>query len=95
MLPTLPECYDKLVLKTPWLVLLIITLVCIVSGYYASSFKLDASADSLVLENDESLHIHPMMTCSVAGCWQTWTSCAANLRPWIGSNRSLACWTSR
>jgi len=58
MLPTLPECYDKLVLKTPWLVLLIITLVCIVSGYYASSFKLDASADSLVLENDESLHYY-------------------------------------
>jgi len=58
MLPTLPECYDKLVLKQPWLVLLIITLVCIASGWYATDFKLDASADSLVLENDESLHYY-------------------------------------
>jgi predicted RND superfamily exporter protein len=58
MLPTLPECYDKLVLKQPWLVLLIIALVCIASGWYATDFKLDASADSLVLENDESLHYY-------------------------------------
>ena len=58
MLPTLPECYDKLVLQQPWLVLLIVTLVCIASGWYAADFKLDASADSLVLENDESLHYY-------------------------------------
>ncbi|MCK5480891.1 MAG: transporter, partial [Gammaproteobacteria bacterium] len=58
MPPSLPEYYDKLVLKQPWLVLLIISLVCIVSGYYASEFKLDASAESLVLENDESLHYY-------------------------------------
>jgi predicted RND superfamily exporter protein len=58
MSPTLPECYDKLVLKMPWLVLLIITLAGVVSGYYASNFKLDASADSLVLENDASLHYY-------------------------------------
>ena len=50
--------YDRLVLKNPWPVLLIITLVCIVSGYYATGFKLDASADSLVLEHDESLHYY-------------------------------------
>ena len=58
MSPSLPEYYDKLVLKNPWLVLLIITLVCIAAGYYATDFKLDASADSLVLEHDESLRYY-------------------------------------
>ena len=58
MSPSLPERYDQLVLKKPWLVLLIITLICILSGYYASGFKLDASADSLILENDESLRYY-------------------------------------
>jgi predicted RND superfamily exporter protein len=58
MPPSLPEYYDNLVLKKPWLVLLIITLACIVSGYHATNFKLDASADSLVLENDEDLRYY-------------------------------------
>jgi len=58
ILPSLPEYYDKLVLKQPWLVLLVITLVCIASGYHTINFKLDASADSLVLENDASLHYY-------------------------------------
>jgi predicted RND superfamily exporter protein len=55
---SLPEYYDKLVLKKPRLVLLIITLVCIISVFYATDFKLDASAESLVLENDESLQYY-------------------------------------
>ena len=54
----LPVYYDRLVLKKPWLVLLIITLICIAAGYYTTNFRLDASADSLVLENDESLHYY-------------------------------------
>ena len=58
MTPSLPECYYKLVLGNPWPVLLIITLVCIAAGYYAADFKLDASADSLVLEHDESLRYY-------------------------------------
>jgi len=58
MLPSLPEYYDKLVLKNPWPVLLIIILVCIVSGWYATDFKLDASAETLVLENDASLQYY-------------------------------------
>ena len=58
MPPSLPDWYDKLVLKNPWTVLLIITLVCIAAGYYAADFKLDASADSLVLEHDESLRYY-------------------------------------
>ena len=58
MLLSLPEWYDRLVLKNPWPVLLIITLVCIASGWYATGFKLDASAESLILEHDESLHYY-------------------------------------
>ena len=58
MSPSLPEYYDKLILKNPWLVLMFITLVCLVSGYFTTGFKLDASADSLVLENDESLRYY-------------------------------------
>jgi predicted RND superfamily exporter protein len=58
MSPSLPEYYDKLILKQPWRVLLVITLVCIVSGWYATDFKLDASAETLVLEHDESLQYY-------------------------------------
>ena len=58
MMHFLPVYYDKLVLKQPWRVLLIIALVGIVSCYYATNFRLDASADSLILENDESLHYY-------------------------------------
>ena len=55
MPPSLPEYYDKLVLQRPWLALLIIALACSVFAWHATDFRLDASADSLVLENDESL----------------------------------------
>ncbi len=50
--------YYQIVLGRPWLTLLFVALMIGVSGYYAQNFYLDASADSLVLENDQSLKYH-------------------------------------
>jgi predicted RND superfamily exporter protein len=49
------EAYDKLVLKRPGIALSVIVLVVAFFAYHAPAFRLDASADSLVLENDEAL----------------------------------------
>ncbi|MBT8122161.1 MAG: MMPL family transporter, partial [Gammaproteobacteria bacterium] len=51
----LSEYYDALVLKRPALTLLLVTLVSALFAWHAPDFKLDASADSLVLENDQAL----------------------------------------
>jgi len=56
MSATLLRLYDILILKRP-LVTLLVTLVCV--GFFVSQipkFQLDASGDSLVLENDADLH---------------------------------------
>ncbi len=50
--------YDKLVLAYPKVWLALIFLIVGVSGLYVQNFKLDASADSLVLENDKDLRYH-------------------------------------
>ncbi len=50
--------YFRIILGRPWLTLLISAIIIGLSGYYAQGFYLDASADSLVLENDESLRYH-------------------------------------
>ncbi len=50
--------YYRLILGKPWLTLLITLCTVGLSGGYAQNFYLDASADSLVLENDESLRYH-------------------------------------
>ena len=47
--------YDKVVLSNPRACLVVIVLMMIIFGLHARDFKLDASADSLVLENDEDL----------------------------------------
>ena len=57
MFSALKIFYDRLVLGKPVLVLISILLICITSAYYAKDFKLDASADSLLLEGDEGLRI--------------------------------------
>ena len=54
----LSNTYDKLVLDYPKVWLVIITLVVGVSGVYVKDFRLDASADSLILENDRDLRYH-------------------------------------
>ena len=50
--------YSKLVLAYPKVWLALITLIVGVSGIYVQDFRLDASADSLILENDQDLRYH-------------------------------------
>ena len=47
--------YDKVVLNNPRTWIVLIALIMVVFGLHLQGFKLDASADSLVLENDEDL----------------------------------------
>ena len=54
--PLLPRYFfDKIVLKHPGIILLCIIAVVSVLGYKAKDFKLDASAETLLLEDDEDL----------------------------------------
>ncbi len=55
MLPALTQLYDKWILKRPVYPVLICFLITTLFAFYIPDFKLDASADSLVLENDEAL----------------------------------------
>ncbi|MGD8874490.1 MAG: MMPL family transporter, partial [Gammaproteobacteria bacterium] len=50
--------YDKLVLQHPGPALLGIALLLAFLGYHSTDFRLDASADSLVLENDQALRYY-------------------------------------
>jgi predicted RND superfamily exporter protein len=52
---TLSACYDGLILKRPGISLLLIALLVAFFAFHATKFKLDASPDSLILENDEAL----------------------------------------
>ncbi len=54
-LTKLLDAYDTLVLKRPGIALTVIVLVVAFFAYHAPAFRLDASADSLVLENDTAL----------------------------------------
>ncbi len=47
--------FDKIVLKRPVLVIICILIVVSFLGYKAKNFKLDASAETLLLENDKDL----------------------------------------
>ncbi len=55
MLPTLLRLYDKVILKNPLATILVILLITAFFAYHIPQFKLDASADSLILENDQAL----------------------------------------
>jgi predicted RND superfamily exporter protein len=46
---------DRLVLDRPWLALLAVALICAVFAWFVPRFQLDASADSLLLEQDSDL----------------------------------------
>lgn len=50
--------YEKVVLKRPWISLLAVLLVVTFLGVHVPDFRLDASAESLVLENDEALRYY-------------------------------------
>ena len=54
-MPSSLDAFDRLVLKRPAITLAVIALVIAFFGYHAPDFRLDASADSLVLENDKAL----------------------------------------
>lgn len=52
---TLTRLYSGLVFDRPWLVLFLLLAVAAGFGYYTQYFRLDASADSLLLEGDADL----------------------------------------
>jgi len=52
------DYYNKLILKRPGIALLLVALIVTFFGYHTPAFRLDASADSLVLEHDEALHYY-------------------------------------
>jgi len=58
MLDKLTDLYYRLTLDRPLLVLFGIALFMATAAYWAQGFKLDASADSLILENDEDLRYY-------------------------------------
>ena len=47
--------YDRIILGHPVITLIVMGLLVLTLGYHAPQFRLDASADTLVLENDQSL----------------------------------------
>ena len=55
MLPALTQLYDNLILKRPVYSVLVCVFITLLFAAYIPDFKLDASADSLVLENDAAL----------------------------------------
>ena len=52
------DLYNKLVLAHPKAWLVLIVLILGISGLYVKDFRLDASADSLILENDRDLRYY-------------------------------------
>lgn len=58
MASVLLKLYDQYVLGRPRLVIVLTFLITAFFGYYSLNFKLDASADSLVLENDKALEFY-------------------------------------
>ncbi|NQU57668.1 MAG: MMPL family transporter [Rhodospirillales bacterium] len=51
------QAYDTLVLHNPKLVLAVLLSILVFFGYHAKDFKLDASADTLLLEDDVDLKV--------------------------------------
>ena len=54
-LSTPVRIYDRLVLNRPAWVILLLLLVAAFLAYHARNFRLDASAETLVLEGDRDL----------------------------------------
>ena len=55
MIKNISHLYLHLILKNPKRVLVVLLIILLGMSSYASNFKLDASADSLILENDNDL----------------------------------------
>ncbi|MEN8257978.1 MAG: MMPL family transporter [Thermodesulfobacteriota bacterium] len=60
--PTSLRIYDKIILERPVLSLLVTLAAVVFFACHIPQFKLDASGDSLVLENDADLHYHRSIT---------------------------------
>jgi len=58
MIERLRGYYDRRVLDAPWLTLLLLVAAVVAMGTQATDFRLDASADSLLLEDDEDLRYY-------------------------------------
>jgi uncharacterized protein len=57
MLPDLSASYNRFILGAPGPVLACLLLLSLFAGYHLKDFRLDASADSLLLESDSELRI--------------------------------------
>lgn len=57
MLNRFADNYNALVLGSPRIVLALLALLFVFFAYHTKDFKLDASADSLLLENDKDLRV--------------------------------------
>ena len=56
-LNTLPEWFfDKVIFRRPQLVICCVLVVVALLGYKAQDFRLDASAETLIIENDRDLN---------------------------------------
>ncbi len=55
---SLASSLERLLLSRPGLTLLALLLLTAAAGYFATDFRLDASADSLLLENDQDLRYY-------------------------------------
>ena len=51
------QAYDTLVLNNPKAVLAVLLSILVFFAYHTKDFKLDASADSLLLEDDVDLKV--------------------------------------
>lgn len=58
MRPLLSSVYERLVLRTPWLSLALVALLVAGFATQIQKIKLDASADSLMLQGDPSLEVY-------------------------------------
>ena len=52
------QAYDTLVLHNPKFILVVLLSILVFFGYHTKDFKLDASADSLLLEDDVDLEVY-------------------------------------
>ena len=50
------KSYQNIVIQKPKLILTLLFLVLLSFGYFSKDFKLDASSDTLLLENDPDLN---------------------------------------
>jgi len=55
MQSTLSRLYIQLVFKRPWLAIALVLALVLIFGWFAQYFRLDVSADSLLLEGDKDL----------------------------------------